>query len=69
MNRSILGRTVFAAAVALALGFGAREAVAAPAAEARRPYCSDDEHCQRICESIYSGYTGIGFCASQTCYC
>jgi hypothetical protein len=71
MTRSTLGRTAFSAAVALALGFGVREAVAAPAAsEARRPYCRDDIHCETICETMYPGQPVGAFCSSgHTCYC
>jgi len=54
---------------ALAIGFGAREAMASPAAAQARPYCRDDAHCQATCERLYPGYDGFGFCASQTCYC
>lgn len=71
MKSSILGRTAFTAAVALALGFGVREAVAAPSAEAaKRPYCRDDAHCQSICDSMYPGQEPAAFCSSgNTCYC
>lgn len=71
MTRSILGRTAASAAFALALGFGAHQAVAAPAADVeRRPYCSDQADCQSTCELMYPGYDGIGFCSSgNTCYC
>jgi hypothetical protein len=70
MNRSILGRTAFSAAVALAMGFGAREALASPAAAQARPFCADQADCQATCEAMYPGYTGMGFCSSgRTCYC
>ncbi len=46
MNRSILGRTAFSAAVALAMGFGVREALASPAAAQARPFCADQADCQ-----------------------
>jgi uncharacterized membrane protein len=72
MELSMIGRAAFAGAVALALGLGAREAAAAPEAQvpARRPYCSSQEHCQTICERMYPGYDGFGFCSSgSTCYC
>jgi hypothetical protein len=71
MKLSMIGRAAFAGAVALALGFGSREAAAAPEgqATARRPFCHNEEHCQAISEQIYPGYTGFGFCASHTCYC
>ena len=70
MTRSMLGKAAFGAAVALALGIGVREAVAAPAdGQTRRPFCHDEAHCQQICEQMYPGYDGFGFCASHTCYC
>lgn len=71
MNRSTLGRTAFSAAIALALGFGVREAVAAPAAkEAARPYCSDDLHCESICQTLYPNQPVAGVCSDgNTCYC
>ncbi|HEX2209431.1 MAG TPA: hypothetical protein VHG93_17265 [Longimicrobium sp.] len=70
MHRSRIMRAAFSAAVALGLGMGVREAVAAPAQEqARRPFCRDDAHCQEICEKLHPGYDGFGFCANQTCYC
>jgi hypothetical protein len=68
MNRSILGRAVFSAVVVLALGFGLQEAVASPA-EARRPYCADDWHCEEICQARY-GPNSTGYCSEgNTCYC
>jgi hypothetical protein len=72
MKLSMIGRAAFAGVVALALGFGAREAAAAPEgqASARRPYCEDQADCQATCELMYPGYTKIGFCSSgHTCYC
>jgi len=72
MNRSILGRVAFSASVVLALGFGVREAMAAPGAQTqdRRPYCADQADCQATCERIYAGYDGIAICSTgHTCYC
>jgi hypothetical protein len=69
MKRSMIGSAAFAAAVAVALGFGVRDAAAAPA-QARRPYCEDQADCQATCESMYPGYTGFGYCSgSHTCWC
>jgi hypothetical protein len=69
MRGSILGRAAFSAVVALALGFGVREAVASPAAAQARPYCADDFDCEATCQELYGpGATGI--CSSgRTCYC
>lgn len=65
----ILGRALFGAAVAAALGFGARQAVAAQD-EARLPYCRDQLHCQSICDAKYPGLQPFGICSTQrTCYC
>lgn len=70
MQRSTLGRMAYAAAVALALGYGAREVAAAPAAERARPYCEDDLHCQATCDRLYGVDTRAGFCSEgNTCYC
>lgn len=69
MKRSILGRAAFSAVVALALGFGARSAVASPAAAAARPYCDDDIACDEMCQRMYGPDAG-GYCSSgSTCYC
>lgn len=63
-------RAAFGAAVALVLGFGAREAAAAAGAQARLPYCEDQADCQATCETMYPGYNKFGFCSSgNTCYC
>lgn len=70
MNRSNLSRLAFAAAVALALGFGAREVAAAPAAAQARPYCEDEIDCQNTCDAIYGPDARVGFCSSgHTCWC
>jgi hypothetical protein len=69
MNRSI-SRTAFSAAVALALGFGVREAVAAPAtSEARRPYCQDQLECESYCEARYPNQPVGAVCNSNLCFC
>ncbi|HST59666.1 MAG TPA: hypothetical protein VLK84_13270 [Longimicrobium sp.] len=70
MSGSILGRTAFSAAVALVIGFGAREAFATPAAAQAGLYCRDDAHCQAICEAMHPGYDAIAWCSpSHTCGC
>jgi hypothetical protein len=70
MTRSMLGRTAFAGVVALALGFGVREAVAAPGqAREDRPYCRDGQHCQEICDAAYPNSAPIGECYNNTCWC
>jgi len=70
MKRSILGRTAFSAAVALALGFGVREAVASPAAQAARPYCEDQLDCENFCAARYPGQTVGAVCtAGHSCFC
>ncbi|HYW13458.1 MAG TPA: hypothetical protein VE871_15970 [Longimicrobium sp.] len=69
MKGSMLGRTAFSAVVALALGFGVREAVASPAAAQARPYCEDDLACEATCQQMY-GPNAVGMCSSgNTCYC
>jgi hypothetical protein len=73
MNRSILGRTMFSAAVVLALGFGVQEAAglspAESSVEARRPYCEDQLDCERYCEAAYGPGT-FGVCTSgHSCFC
>lgn len=70
MTRSMLGRTAFAGVVALALGFGVREAAAAPgAAREERPYCRDEQHCQDICDEAYPNQLPVGICSNNTCWC
>ncbi|MET0399782.1 MAG: hypothetical protein ABW277_23545 [Longimicrobiaceae bacterium] len=70
MNRSILGRAAFSAAVVLALGFGAREAFAlSPAlAAARPPVCHYNWECQDWCDRAYGPGTRVGVCDTG-CYC
>lgn len=60
MKRSIT-RGVFAAAVAAALGFGAAQAAAAPAAKAVRG-CTQ-ESCAKRCAPL------VGFCEPRGCWC
>ena len=69
MNRSILGRTAFSAVVALAIGFGAREALAAPAAAQALPSCRDQAECESICRARYPGFEGVAVCDGHTCFC
>jgi hypothetical protein len=70
MTRSMLGRTVFAGMVALALGSGTHEAAAAPeAAREERPYCRDEQHCQDICDAAYPTLSPVGICSNNTCWC
>jgi len=72
MNRSKLGKTVFTALMALAFGFGAREAFASgpPVESGRRPYCEDEADCQATCDRLYPGQEKFGICSSgHTCYC
>jgi hypothetical protein len=63
MKRNVT-RGMLAAAFAAAMGFGAAQAVAAPAAEAKAAACQPDvctERCAR------EGLTGI--CSGRGCYC
>lgn len=70
MTRSLLGRTAFAGMVALALGFGVREAAAAPgAARDARPSCTDQQDCQDTCETMYPNRNVMGLCDLNTCWC
>ncbi len=58
-------RAVFGAAVAVALGFGAAQAYAAPgSAEQVRRYC-DEGDCVRVCGGQGMG----GICWSNACVC
>jgi hypothetical protein len=64
----VLGRAAFAGAVALALGFGAREAVASPARARAVVYCSNKADCQAYCDSRY--VDAVGVCSvGHTCSC
>lgn len=73
-RRTPLRRAAFAAAVTLALGFGARMAGAAPVAagipECRDPWaqgsCATQAQCQAICDARAPGTVGV--CVVQT-YC
>lgn len=69
MKSSLLGRTAFSAVVALALGFGVREAVASPAPQAARPYCSDQLDCEATCEAMYGRPVGAVCTSGHTCFC
>lgn len=70
MQRSALARMAYTATIALALGFGAREVAAAPAAAQARPYCEDSFDCQQTCDMMYGVDKTFGFCSSgNTCYC
>lgn len=70
MTRSILGRAAFTAAVAVVLGFGVRQAAAAPAPGRAGPYCADDADCQSKCEALYPGQQVVSDCsAAHICYC
>ena len=60
-------RWVFGAGTAVALGFGAAQAVAAPAPAADGRAVCDDQVCNRVCQAI--GAFG-GFCnAGGGCSC
>lgn len=70
MQRSALARMTYTATIALALGFGAREVAAAPAAAQARPYCEDDLGCQQTCDLMYGVGKTVGICSDgNTCYC
>jgi hypothetical protein len=70
MTRTMLGRTAFAVVVAVALGFGAREAAAAPGtAREARPSCTDQQDCQNTCEEMYPDRNVMGLCDLHTCWC
>lgn len=60
-----IGRGAFAAAVALTLGFGVTQALAAPPHPARLPVC-DDTECSTRCQT--QGYMG-GHCDLGRCFC
>lgn len=64
MKRSIT-RGMLAAAFAAALGFGAAQAVAAPAADARAAAACQPEVCAEKCAR--EGLTGI--CSGRGCWC
>jgi hypothetical protein len=68
MGRSTLGKAGFAAAVVLALGFGAREAVSKPAPPTSAIACETDEECQSYCEFKYPGQNVRGICVGH-CVC
>ena len=68
LNASRLGRTVFNSAAALALGFGAMQALATPAsASAANARICDPAWCDAQC--VANGASG-GFCISRfICEC
>jgi len=69
MRGSSLGKAAFAAAIAIAFGFGAREAMATPATGAdRRIACTTDEECQSYCEIKYHTLDVRGICEGH-CIC
>lgn len=70
MTRSILGRTAFALAITLTLGFGARDVLASPrSATNALPFCRDDAHCQSICATLHPNVEVEGVCSGNTCTC
>ena len=64
-DTSKLGRIAFVAAVTAAIGFGATEAFARPAEQARGPYC-DPVACDAYCRSV-GGESGA--CYAVGCLC
>lgn len=69
MTRHIIGRAAFSGAVALALVFGGRTALAAPAeARTEAAACTWDSDCTSYCRWWYgAGY--YGYCVVGQCYC
>lgn len=71
MSRAVLrARTIlFAAGVAGALAFGARQTVAAPPRCPLTAFgsCSTQESCERTCTR--AGLTVAGGCVNGCCYC
>ena len=65
----LLGRAAFSAGVAASLGFGAREAVSAPAGPARG-FCQRNSDCVPTCSAQYPGEELFYVrCVSGTCHC
>ncbi|HEX6373243.1 MAG TPA: hypothetical protein VF006_30240 [Longimicrobium sp.] len=64
MKRNVT-RGVLAAAFAAAMGFGAAQAVAAPAADAKGAAACQQDVCTQKCAR--EGLTGI--CSGRGCYC
>ena len=62
--KRIMTRGLMAAACAAAMGFGAAQAVAAPAAEARAAACQPD-----VCTQKCARDGLIGICSGRGCYC
>ncbi|HEU0053064.1 MAG TPA: hypothetical protein VFQ39_07795 [Longimicrobium sp.] len=65
MKRTRTTRAAFALGVALAMGFGAREALAAPSA-GEGPGACNPQLCDRVCKAI--GAFG-GTCVNGGCSC
>lgn len=67
MRRTMRGMrgALFGVAVAGALGFGAREALAVPQQQATPLRC-DSATCNQLCTTI--GF-GNGFCSRGSCFC
>jgi nitrous oxide reductase len=65
-RRKLLGATLFAAAFAGALGFGATQAVASPETAVVR--ACDPVQCRRDCMRI-PGQTAGGSCVNGVCVC
>jgi len=68
MRGSSLGRAGYLAAVVLALGFGAREAVSKPAPPRAAIACETDDECQEYCELKYPAKNVRGICTGH-CVC
>ena len=70
MTRTIFGRVAFSAAVALALGFGASQAVAATSGGTQGLYCSDEGDCYNTCLREFPGREVLSICTfDNRCYC
>ena len=62
MKRRLM-RVTFAAAVAAGMGFGAAQALAAPAADAQAVRGCTQESCAKRCAPL------TGFCEPRGCWC
>ena len=77
MRRMIrwFGRSIFALAIAAALGFGGYQAsgtTGRTTCEWNRPmldYCADEEHCQQKCDDYYQPGSHQGICPDNCCIC
>jgi hypothetical protein len=68
MSRHIIGTAAFSGAVVVALVFGARSAVAAPAGlEMAAPVCMKSIDCRSYCQTYYPGSSP--FCSAGHCQC